>query len=166
MTPPSITNELQASLRQAIEEARKRRHEYLTLEHLLLALLDNPKVIEMFGALSVDADAVRRKLEMFLDESLETLPPSVDHPPQETPGIQRVLQRAAVHALSSEREEIDGPSVLVAFFREPSCHALFLLEEEGLTRLEVLRWVSHGADPDGVGGVNPQEEGELSLIHI
>ena len=73
MTPPSITNELQASLRQAIEEARKRRHEYLTLEHLLLALLDNPKVIEMFGALSVDADAVRRKLEMFLDESLETL---------------------------------------------------------------------------------------------
>lgn len=166
MTPPSITNELQASLRQAIEEARKRRHEYLTLEHLLLALLDNPKVIEMFGALSVDADAVRRKLEMFLDESLETLPPSVDHPPQETPGIQRVLQRAAVHALSSEREEIDGPSVLVAFFREPSCHALFLLEEEGLTRLEVLRWVSHGADPDGVGGVNPQEEGEGAALPL
>ncbi len=152
MTPPSITTELQASLRQAIEDARKRRHEYLTLEHLLLALVDNPQVKKMFGSLEVDSEEVRKDLEKFLQESLETIPPTIDYTPQETPGIQRVLQRAAVHALNAERSEIDGPAVLVAFFREPSCHALYVLEQQGLTRLEVLRWVSHGADPDGLGG--------------
>ena len=153
MTPPSITGELQASLRQAIDDARERRHEYLTLEHLLLSLLDNPQVTRMFAALDVDAEEVRKDLEKFLAESLETIPQTIDYTPQETPGIQRVLQRAAVHALNAERAEIDGPAVLVAFFREPSCHALFVLEQQGLTRLEVLRWVSHGANPDGVGGV-------------
>ncbi|MDG2308014.1 MAG: ATP-dependent Clp protease ATP-binding subunit ClpA [Candidatus Binatia bacterium] len=157
MTPPSITTELQTSLRQAIEDARKRRHEYLTLEHLLMALLDNPQVTQMFASLEVDVDEVRKDLDSFLAESLETVPPTIDYTPQETPGIQRVLQRAAVHALNAERSEIDGPAVLVAFFREPSCHALYVLEQQGLTRLEVLRWVSHGAEPDGVGGVNAEK---------
>ena len=162
MTPPSITNELQTSLRQAIAEAQKRRHEYLTLEHLLLALLDNPQVQEMFKGLEVDSDEVRRELETFLAESLEKIPATVDYTPTETPGIQRVLQRAAVHALNAERAEIDGPAVLVAFFREPSCHALYVLEQQGLTRLEVLRWVSHGASSDGVGGVRDDSSGEPS----
>ena len=143
MSAPSITQDLQASLRQAIEEARKRRHEYLTLEHLLLALLDNPEVARMLEALGVD---------------IETLPAGVHKPPEETPGIQRVLQRAAVHALSAERSSIDGPAVLVAFFREPSCHALYLLEQQGLTRLDVLRYVSHGLNPEGVGGTHPSGE--------
>ncbi len=162
MTPPSITSELQASLRQAIDEARQRRHEYLTLEHLLLALLDNPQVKRMFETLSVDCDEVRHDLEAFFSESLETVPPTTDYTPQETPGIQRVLQRAAVHALNADRNEIDGPAVLVAFFREPSCHAVFLLEQQGLTRLEVLRWVSHGADPNSVGGTRPDGGDEIS----
>ena len=160
MSAPSITQDLQASLRQAIEEARKRRHEYLTLEHLLLALLDNPEVARMLDALGVDIETLRRELQQFLAEALETLPAGVHKPPEETPGIQRVLQRAAVHALSAERSSIDGPAVLVAFFREPSCHALYLLEQQGLTRLDVLRYVSHGLDPDGVGGVQPGESGE------
>jgi ATP-dependent Clp protease ATP-binding subunit ClpA len=160
MSAPSITQDLQASLRQAIEEARKRRHEYLTLEHLLLALLDNPEVARMLDALGVDIETLRRELQQFLAEALETLPAGVHKPPEETPGIQRVLQRAAVHALSAERSSIDGPAVLVAFFREPSCHALYLLEQQGLTRLDVLRYVSHGLNPDGVGGVQPGESGE------
>ena len=153
MSAPSITQDLQASLRQAIEEARKRRHEYLTLEHLLLALLDNPEVARMLDALGADAETLRRELQQFLAEALETLPAGVHKPPEETPGIQRVLQRAAVHALSAERNSIDGPAVLVAFFREPSCHALYLLEQQGLTRLDVLRYVSHGLNPEGVGGI-------------
>ena len=158
MSAPSITTDLQASLRQAIEEARKRRHEYLTLEHLLLALLDNPEVARMLEALGADIEVLRRELQQFLAEALETLPAGVHKPPEETPGIQRVLQRAAVHALSAERSSIDGPAVLVAFFREPSCHALYLLEQQGLTRLDVLRYVSHGLNPEGVGGVGPGGE--------
>ncbi len=159
MSAPSITADLQASLRQAIDEARKRRHEYLTLEHLLLALLDNPQVAKMLRDLGADIDYLRRELQQFLAEALETLPAGVHRPPEETPGIQRVLQRAAVHALSAERNTIDGPAVLVAFFREPSCHALYLLEQQGLTRLDVLRYVSHGLNPEGVGGVRPGSEG-------
>ena len=159
MSAPSITSDLQASLRQAIEEARKRRHEYLTLEHLLLALLDNPEVARMLDALGADIETLRRELQQFLAEALETLPAGVHKPPEETPGIQRVLQRAAVHALSAERSSIDGPAVLVAFFREPSCHALYLLEQQGLTRLDVLRYVSHGLNPEGVGGVGPSGDG-------
>ena len=118
MTPPSITQELQASLRQAIDDTRRRRHEYLTLEHLLLALLDNPSVMDLLRDLEVDRDALRQELESFLAESLETVPVGVDYTPHETPGIQRVLQRAAVHALNAERPTIDGPAVLVAFFRD------------------------------------------------
>jgi len=160
MSAPSITTDLQASLRQAIEEARKRRHEYLTLEHLLLALLDNPEVARMLEALGAEIEVLRRELQQFLAEALETLPNGVHKPPEETPGIQRVLQRAAVHALSAERNSIDGPAVLVAFFREPSCHALFLLEQQGLTRLDVLRYVSHGLNAEGIGGVGPSGDGE------
>jgi ATP-dependent Clp protease ATP-binding subunit ClpA len=159
MSAPSITTDLQASLRQAIEEARKRRHEYLTLEHLLLALLDNPEVARMLDALGADIETLRRELQQFLAEALETLPAGVHKPPEETPGIQRVLQRAAVHALSAERSSIDGPAVLVAFFREPSCHALYLLEQQGLTRLDVLRYVSHGLNPEGVGGTGSSGDG-------
>jgi ATP-dependent Clp protease ATP-binding subunit ClpA len=160
MSAPSITTDLQASLRQAIEEARKRRHEYLTLEHLLLALLDNPEVARMLDSLGADIETLRRELQQFLAEALETLPAGVHKPPEETPGIQRVLQRAAVHALSAERSSIDGPAVLVAFFREPSCHALYLLEQQGLTRLDVLRYVSHGLNPEGVGGQPGGEGGD------
>jgi ATP-dependent Clp protease ATP-binding subunit ClpA len=78
--------------------------------------------------------------------------------PEETPGIQRVLQRAAMHALSAERELIDGPAVLIAFFREPSCHALSVLQSQGVTRLDLLRYVSHERNPDSVGGVRPDED--------
>ena len=114
MNPPSITPDLQASLRQAIEEARKRRHEYLTLEHLLLALLDNPSASRMLEGLGVDREALRQGLESFLGEALEQLPPGATRTPEETPGIQRVLQRAAFHAISSERTQIDAPSIVIA----------------------------------------------------
>ncbi len=159
MNPPSITPDLQASLRQAIEEARKRRHEYLTLEHLLLALLDNPSAKRMLDKLGVDQQALRQGLENFLGEALERLPTGVTRTPEETPGIQRVLQRAAFHAISSERTEIDAPSIVIAMMREPSCQAVFLLEQQGVTRLDALRYVSHGNG--GVGGVDPEADGEV-----
>ena len=158
MNPPAITADLQASLRQAIEEARSRRHEYLTLEHLLLALIDNPHVVEMLAAFDVDLDVVRGELERYLAEAHEPLPPGVARVPDETPGIQRVLQRAAMHALSAERDSIDGPAVLIAFFREPSCHALSVLQNQGVTRLDLLRYVSHERGPDSVGGARPDED--------
>jgi len=159
VNPPSITPDLQASLRQAIEEARKRRHEYLTLEHLLLALLDNPSAKRMLDKLGVDQQVLRQGLENFLGEALERLPTGVTRTPEETPGIQRVLQRAAFHAISSERTEIDAPSIVIAMMREPSCQAVFLLEQQGVTRLDALRYVSHGNG--GVGGVDPEADGEV-----
>ena len=159
MNPPSITPDLQASLRQAIEEARKRRHEYLTLEHLLLALLDNPSAKRMLDKLGVDQQVLRQGLENFLGEALERLPTGVTRTPEETPGIQRVLQRAAFHAISSERTEIDAPSIVIAMMREPSCQAVFLLEQQGVTRLDALRYVSHGNS--SVGGVDPEADGEV-----
>jgi ATP-dependent Clp protease ATP-binding subunit ClpA len=158
MNPPAITADLQASLRQAIDEARRRRHEYLTLEHLLLALLDNPHVAAMLAAFEVDLDVVRDELERYLAQVLEPLPAGVTRAPEETPGIQRVLQRAAMHALSAERDLIDGPSVLIAFFREPSCHALSVLQNQGVTRLDLLRYVSHERGAGSVGGVNPEDD--------
>src|SRR5215475_8264821 len=113
MKPPSVTAELQQSFRTAIEEARRRRHEYLTLEHLLLAMLDNRQVARMLRALGADLEALREGLQQFLDEALESLPEGIERSPEETPGIQRVLQRAAVHAMSAEKATIDGPSVLI-----------------------------------------------------
>ena len=153
MTPPQASADLQASFRRAVEDARRRHHEYLMLEHLLLALLDDPEVVRMLRELGADIERLRLGLEHFLVEACEILPPGSPSQPEETPGIQRVLQRAAVHAMSADRPMIDGPALVAALFREPSCQALWLLEQEGIGRLGVLRWISHGQHPEGVGGV-------------
>ena len=152
MNAPQASPDLQASLHRAWEDARRRRHEYLMLEHVLLALLEAPDVARMLRELGADIDRMRVRLERFLDEACETLPPTAPEQLEETPGVQRVLQRAAVHALSAERECIDGPALVAALFREPSCHALWVLQQEGVTRLGVLRWISHVQHPGGVGG--------------
>ncbi len=152
MKAPQASPDLQASLHRAWEDARRRRHEYLMLEHVLRALLEAPDVVRMLHDLGADIDRMRVRLEHFLDEACESLPPTAAAQLEETPGVQRVLQRAAVHALSAERESIDGPALVAALFREPSCHALWVLQQEGVTRLSVLRWISHVQNPGGVGG--------------
>ncbi len=158
MATPLIAKELQASFRYALAEAKRRRHEYLTLEHLLLALTREPKTQKILVACGANVKRLRQRLEKFLAETVERLPDSVSAEPQQTIGIERVLQRAAIHALSAEQKVIEGGDVLVAMFREDESHALFLLQQEGITRLDLLNYLSHGISkgPDG------EEEGEGS----
>ena len=158
MATPLIAKELQASFRQAIADAKSMRHEYLTLEHLLLALTREPKTQKILVACGANVKRLRQRLEKFLAETVERLPDSVSAEPQQTIGIERVLQRAAIHALSAEQKVIEGGDVLVAMFREDESHALFLLQQEGITRLDLLNYLSHGIAKGSEG----EEEGESS----
>ena len=142
MATPLIAKELQASFREAISDAKKMRHEYLTLEHLLLALTREPKTQKILLSCGANVKRLRQRLEKFLAETVERLPDSVNAEPQQTIGIERVLQRAAIHALSAEQKVIEVGDLLVAMLREEDSHALFLLQQEGLTRLNLLSFLN------------------------
>jgi ATP-dependent Clp protease ATP-binding subunit ClpA len=146
---PIIAKELQATLRKAFEEAARNRHEYVTLEHLLLALLDDPKAGRAIDDLSGNRKKLRRELHTFLDQGLEKAPEHVDMEPQQTLAVERVLQRAAIHAISSEMKFIDGAGVLVQIFKEEDSHAVYLLEQQGITQFDLKQYVSHGVGSDG-----------------
>ncbi|HLM46019.1 MAG TPA: AAA family ATPase, partial [Myxococcaceae bacterium] len=149
MAGPLIAKELQASFRTALEEARKMRHEYLTLEHLLLALTRDSRTREVLRACGANVKRLQEQLVSFLEETVERLPEGVEAEPQQTIGVERVLHRAAMHALSAEQKFIDGGDILVALFREDESHALYLLQQEGVTRLDLLNFISHGTTKDG-----------------
>ncbi|MGQ0504882.1 MAG: ATP-dependent Clp protease ATP-binding subunit ClpA [Myxococcaceae bacterium] len=151
MATPIIAKELQASIRFALSEAKRMRHEYLTLEHLLLALLRDARTREVLRGCGADLDRIQEGLTTFLEETVERLPMGVDREPQQTIGVERVLQRAAFHALSSSQKTMDGPDVLVAIFREEESHALYLLKQKNVTRLDLLNYISHGITKEGVG---------------
>ncbi len=156
MAGPLIAKELQTSFRNALEEARKMRHEYLTLEHLLLALTKDTRTREVLKACGANVKRLQERLETFLEETVERLPEDAEADPQQTIGVERVLHRAAMHALSAEQKVIDGGDVLVAIFREEESHALYLLQQEGVTRLDLLNYISHGITKEGI----PSERGE------
>ncbi len=149
MASPIIAKELQASIRFALSEATRLKHEYLTLEHLVLGLLRDPRTIEVLRACGAKPERLKQKLEKFLEETVEKLPEDVDAEPQQTIGVERVLQRAAFHALSAEQKVMDSGDVLIALFREAESQALFYLKEEGVTRYDLLNYVSHGIKKDG-----------------
>ncbi len=138
-----LSRALETTLALAIREARRRRHEYLTIEHLFFALLQDERVAEVLRACGADVARLQREVASFLDAQ-EALADGSDGSPQQTLGFQRVLQRAAAHVQSSGRDEIDGANVLVAIFREPESHAAHLLAENGVTRLDVITYLSHG----------------------
>ena len=144
-----IARELQATLRKAYDEAQRMRHEYVTLEHLLLALIDDPKASAAMDALSVNRSRLRKKLYSFFDEHVAKLPDDLNAEPHQTLAVERVLQRAAIHAISSEMRVIDGANVLVQLFNERESHAVYLLDQEGLQQFDLKRYVSHGVRPDG-----------------
>ena len=141
----SITKELESSLRLAFAEAKARRHEHVTLEHLLYALLRDPVATRILRACGARLQELKRDLEQHLQESQPQLPDGFDRDPEQTRAFQRVLERAAMQVQSSGKETIDAGSVLVALFRERDSHALYLLEKQGVTRLDLLRFISHGA---------------------
>jgi ATP-dependent Clp protease ATP-binding subunit ClpA len=149
-----ITKELEATLNRAVSEAMARRHEFLTLEHVLLALLEDRVAREVIRHCGGNLSKLQRDLEDFLKNKMEALPEGGEHLPEQTPAFQRVLQRAYLQAQGSGQEVIDGGNLLAALYQERRSHAVFLLERQGVTRLDVLRYISHGisklaAEPGG-----------------
>ncbi len=145
---PILDRGLQKCFRAALEQAREMRHEYVTLEHVLLALLDDPKVKEALKACGADLKRLRARIEAFLHESMEQLPEGVEDPPQQTMALGRVIQRAAVHVVTTDRSVVDAVEILVSIFREEDSHARHFLEEEGVQRFALIRFISHGATKD------------------
>ncbi|WP_338863948.1 ATP-dependent Clp protease ATP-binding subunit ClpA [Myxococcus stipitatus] len=164
MAGPLIAKELQASFRTALEEARKMRHEYLTLEHLLLALTREARTREVLKACGANVKRLQERLVSFLEETVERLPEGVEAEPQQTIGVERVLHRAAMHALSADQKLIDGGDVLVALFREEESHALYVLQQEGVSRLDLLNYISHGISKDGEGDEGESESAEGGAV--
>ena len=157
-----ISRELEITFALAVNEARRRRHEFLCIEHLLYALLHDADVAEVIRHCGGDVQALKRDLERFFDEEVERLAGGVQMAPQQTLAFQRVIQRAAAHMQSAGKDEIVGRNVLVAIFREPDCHAAYLLERQGITRLDVVSYISHGVskigeEPTGKGDADESD---------
>ncbi|MBK8591661.1 MAG: ATP-dependent Clp protease ATP-binding subunit ClpA [Sandaracinaceae bacterium] len=149
MAGPSIAKDLQNTLREAFATAERMRHEYVTLEHLLLALLDDRTAGKAISDCGGNRARMRARLNEFLEESQAPMPAGVTFEAQQTLSLDRVIQRAAIHAMSSQMDTIDGAHVLIQFFKEEDSHALFVLQQEGLTSLTLKQYVSHGGDTGG-----------------
>jgi ATP-dependent Clp protease ATP-binding subunit ClpA len=139
-----IAQELEVSLHMAFVEARQKRHEFITVEHLLLALLDNPSAAEVLRACAANIDELRRELTAFINEHTPTVAGTDEIDTQPTLGFQRVIQRAILHVQSSGKKEVTGANVLVAIFGEKDSHAVYFLQRQGITRLDVVNFISHG----------------------
>src|SRR5499426_1350613 len=139
-----IAQELEVSLHMAFVEARQKQHEFITVEHLLLAMLDNPSAAEVLKACGVDLEELRGVLTDFINEHTPRLAPHSDADTQPTQGFQRVIQRAILHVQSSGKKEVTGANVLVAIFGEKDSHAVYFLHQKGVTRLDVVNFISHG----------------------
>jgi ATP-dependent Clp protease ATP-binding subunit ClpA len=138
-----LSPRLEQTLHRALGLANQRRHEYATLEHLLLALTEDQDAVAVLRACGVDIERLRRDLSEYVDSQLSSLITSVAEA-KPTAGLQRVLQRAAIHVQSSGREEVTGANVLVALFSERESHAVFFLQEQEMTRLDAVNYISHG----------------------
>ena len=139
-----IAQDLEVTLHMAFVEARQKRHEYIGVEHLLLALLDNPASIEVLKACAINIDALRKQLSDFIQENSPVVPGNDEIDTQPTLGFQRVIQRAILHVQSSGKKEVTGANVLVAIFGEKDSHAVYYLHQQGVTRLDVVNFISHG----------------------
>jgi ATP-dependent Clp protease ATP-binding subunit ClpA len=167
-----IAQELEVSLHMAFVEARQQRHEFITVEHLLLALLDNPSAAEVLRACAANIEDLRKSLVSFIRENTPTVGGSEEVDTQPTLGFQRVIQRAIMHVQSTGggKKEVTGANVLVAIFGEKDSHAVYYLHQQGVTRLDVVNFIAHGikkSDPpeptkgsaDGAAGDGEKEEG-------
>ena len=144
-----LSSELEYCLNEAFQQARSERHEYMTVEHLLLAILDIPKVTEILKACGADLARLRRELNEFIEESTPRLTSDDGQEVQPTLGFQRVLQRAVFHVQSSGKKEVRGENVLVAIFGEKQAHAVYLLGLHDISRLDIVNFISHGLGKSG-----------------
>ncbi len=141
---PSFSRSLEKALHQALAAANERRQEYATLEHLLLALVDDQDAAAVMKACNVDLDRLRRDLAEYIDAELDNLVIDNDDDSKPTASFQRVIQRAVIHVQSSGREEVTGANVLVAIFAERESHAAYFLQEQEMTRYDAVNYISHG----------------------
>ena len=142
---PSFSNTLEQAIHAALALANARRHELATLEHLLLALIDEPDAAKVMQACSVDLDALRKTLLDFIEDDLSTLVTDIDGSEAvPTAAFQRVIQRAAIHVQSSGRTEVTGANVLVAIFAERESNAAYFLQEQEMTRYDAVNFIAHG----------------------
>ncbi|HEY0919977.1 AAA family ATPase, partial [Devosia sp.] len=150
---PSFSRGLEKALHQAMNLARERAHEFATLEHLLLALTDDRDTISVLNGCDVDIEALKGDLEDFINEELDSLVVPNGQDARPTAAFQRVIQRAVIHVQSSGKEEVTGANVLVAIFAERESHAAYFLEQQDMSRLDAVNFISHGITKSG-----PNEE--------
>src|ERR1044071_3228253 len=164
---PSLSRSLEQALHHAIKLASDRHHEYATLEHLLLALIDDADASQVMKACNVDMDVLRKSVQKYIDEDLATLVMDESEEAKPTSGFQRVVQRAVLHVQNSGRDEVTGANVLVALFTERESHAVYFLQEQNMNRLDAVSYISHGiakrpgmSQPKQVKGTDEDEEGD------
>src|SRR3569833_392569 len=141
---PSFARELEQTLHNALGEASKRRHEYATLEHLLIALIDDEHASKVMTACGVSRDELRASVKQFLDNALGALAADSASDPTPTSGFQRAVQRAILHVQSSGRDDVTGANVLVALFSERESYAVYFLQQQDMSRLDAVSFISHG----------------------
>ena len=158
-----LNKELESSLNSAFARARDKRHEFMTVEHLLLALLENDAAKEALLACKADLDALRNELDIFIDQTTPLIPESDEtRETQPTLSFQRVLQRAVFHVQSSGRNEVTGANVLVAIFSEQESHAAYLLKKNDISRLDIVNFISHGITKASGASEDPSSPGSFS----
>ena len=159
-----IAQELEVSLHMAFMDARQKRHELITVEHLLLAMLDNPSASEVLKACGADLEKLRKELSGHIEENTPLISGTEEVDTQPTLGFQRVIQRAMLHVQSSGKKEVTGANVLVAIFGEKDSHAVYFIGQQTITRLDVVNFIAHGIErvADNQEKNAPQEEAEVN----
>ena len=158
-----IAQELEVSLHMAFMDARQKRHELITVEHLLLAMLDNPSAAEVLKACGSNIDVLRNELTQYIDDHTPTISGEGEVDTQPTLGFQRVIQRAMLHVQSSGKKEVNGANVLVAIYGEKDSHAVYFLHQQGITRLDVVNFIAHGVSKLNEGDTqktSPEQEND------
>ncbi|MFM6988670.1 MAG: AAA family ATPase, partial [Arenimonas sp.] len=153
-----FSKELEVSIGQCYKQARESRHEFMTVDHLLLALLDNASAAGVLRACGADLDALGAGLRQAIEDNVSVLPEDDARDTQPTLGFQRVLQRAVYHVQSSGKKEVNGANVLVAIFSEKDSHAVYLMQKQDITRLDVVNYLSHGVARGNEPSEEPAEE--------
>ncbi len=141
---PSFSRNLEESLHRAVAYANERKHEYATLEHLLLSLIDDSDAAAVMRACEVDLSALKKNLVHYVDTELKSLVVEDGEDAKPTAGFQRVIQRAVIHVQSSGRDDVTGANVLVAIFSERESHAVYFLQQQEMTRYDAVNFIAHG----------------------
>src|SRR5690349_2633351 len=146
---PSFAQSLEKTLHTALQHATDRTHEYATLEHLLLALVEDPEAAEVMTACGVDLGELSDSVRKYLDQEYQSLKTEEEADPQPTAGFQRVIQRAILHVQSSGKDTVTGANVLVALFSERDSYAVYFLQQQDMSRLDAVSYISHGIGKGG-----------------